>query len=77
MNKTIVIIVVLSLVTFVGRFTIPGHGLSYAGSYEAFTHIFMGCLIILAIERKDGVRVAAIASIVILSAFEVMMYLIR
>ena len=29
----------------VGRFFVPGHGLSLPGTYEAFAHLFVGGLI--------------------------------
>jgi hypothetical protein len=33
-----------------GRFTVPGHGLSYAGTFEAVSHILVG--MVLMVGRK-------------------------
>jgi hypothetical protein len=30
-----------------GRFTIPGHGLSYAGTFEAVSHIIVGLIVLI------------------------------
>lgn len=40
-------IVIGSLLIAAGRFAIPGHGLSWPGSYEAVAHIWVGVLICL------------------------------
>ncbi len=34
------------------RFTVPGHGVSWPGTYEAFAHIWVGVLICLAWQRR-------------------------
>ena len=47
-------IIVLSIAVAVGRFTIPGHGLTgWPGFYEAMAHIFVGALIVLAISGDN------------------------
>jgi hypothetical protein len=38
---------VSSLLIALGRFTVPGHELSWAGTYEAFAHIWVGILLTL------------------------------
>ncbi len=38
-------IIVISLLVAIGRFLIPGHDLSWPGTYEAFAHIWVGLLI--------------------------------
>jgi hypothetical protein len=35
----------------VGRFLVPGHALSLAGTYEAFAHIWVGAMIVYVIFR--------------------------
>jgi hypothetical protein len=39
------IIIICSLIFSVGRFTVAGHALSAAGSYEALAHIWVGFLL--------------------------------
>lgn len=43
-NKTVVVMAGAIIVTLL-RMTVPGHDLSYAGSYEAFAHLFVGGLL--------------------------------
>lgn len=38
-------ILAISLLVTVGRFFVPGHGLTWAGTYEAFAHLWVGYLI--------------------------------
>ena len=38
------LLVITAALLFVGRFTVPGHGLSWAGTYEAFAHIWVGAV---------------------------------
>jgi len=42
--KMIAVLVAAILITVL-RSTVPGHGLSYAGSYEAVAHLFVGGLL--------------------------------
>lgn len=46
-------IAVLSLAVAIGRLFVPGHDLSWAGTYEAFAHIWVGALIVLAWQDRD------------------------
>jgi hypothetical protein len=69
----LVIIVVLSVLVGAGRFTVPGHGLTYAGSYEAFAHIWVGALIVLATQK--GTRWPAIIALVVLTGIEIVKFL--
>lgn len=48
MNYNLIIVVLLSILVGFGRFLVPGHDLSLAGSYEALAHIWVGVLITLA-----------------------------
>lgn len=51
---TVFAIIALSVIVAVGRFTIPGHGLTgWPGLYEALAHIFVGALIVLAISGSN------------------------
>lgn len=62
-----------SIVIGVGRFLIPGHGLSWPGTYEAFAHIFVGVLLTLAF-MKDRF---ALACVVLITVLEVVMAVIQ
>ncbi len=75
----------------VGRFLIPGHNLSWAGTYEAFAHIWTGVLLTVAFRpghtstfvgegmtfSEGMLRWLAGGLLVATSAFEVVVYLRR
>jgi len=46
-SKTTWLIVVGSVLVAGGRFTVPGHAVSWPGSYEAMAHIWVGVLLCL------------------------------
>jgi hypothetical protein len=69
------LVLTFALLVWFGRFTIPGHGPSWPGSYEAFAHIFVGALIVLACQAET--RLVALPCLVILSLFELLMFLVR
>jgi hypothetical protein len=50
MNNTIWMTLV-SVLVGLGRLTVPGHDLSYAGTYEALAHIWVGVLFTLATQQ--------------------------
>lgn len=56
----IIPIILISLAVAIGRFTVPGHGLSYPGLYEALAHIAVGMLIACAWFRVDVRRLAMV-----------------
>jgi hypothetical protein len=74
-----------------GRFLIPGHDLSWAGTYEAVAHIWVGVLLTVAFRpgrsatsrgegmslREGATRWLAGGLLVATSVFEVVMYLRR
>jgi hypothetical protein len=68
-------IIVTALVVVAGRFTIPGHGLSYAGTYEALAHIWVGAMIVLAFDERY--RVMALAALLGTTVLETVMFLRR
>ncbi len=67
-----------SLLIGVGRFTVPGHDLSWPGSYEAFSHIWVGATLTLAIIYWHH-RVGKLAAILLitLSILETVVFLLR
>lgn len=73
MNRWVVAAVVIVSIAFaVGRFFIPTHGLSPAGSYEAFAHLFVGGMIgAWLMDRKQRLLLwlAIAISVVELAAF--------
>lgn len=75
MNRIALLVLVGSVAVAFGRFTVPGHGLSYAGTYEAFAHMWVGALIVLAF-RKD-VRTAALSWLGAITALETVMFFAR
>lgn len=56
-----------------GRLTVPGHGLSWPGSYEAFAHIWVGAMLVLALQKNKLALVLLIA----LTVFETVMFFQR
>jgi hypothetical protein len=68
-------IIVTALVVAAGRFTIPGHGLSYAGTYEALAHIWVGAMIVLVFDERY--RVMALAALLATTVIETVMFLRR
>jgi hypothetical protein len=69
------IIILSALIVAAGRFTIPGHDLSVAGTYEAIAHIWVGAMIVLAFDERY--RTAAIAALVATTVLETVMFLLR
>jgi hypothetical protein len=47
-------IIVASVAVAVGRFTVPSHGFSWPGTYEAIAHIWVGVLIGFGCKARDG-----------------------
>ena len=69
------LVLTLALLVGFGRFTVPGHGPSWPGSYEAFAHLSVGALIVLACQAET--RLVALPCLIILSLFELLMFLLR
>lgn len=80
-------IIVVSVLVGLGRFLIPGHNLSWAGTYEAFAHIWVGALLVFVFERNPPSPIIditterrqwAIVSLVAITVIEgVMFYLFK
>ena len=75
MNKVILLVVAISAMVYAGRYAVPGHALSYAGTYEAFAHIWVGVLIALAFRKE--LRVVSLVCLAVTTALEAMMFLMR
>jgi len=71
--KYAVVILVLSFLTGALRFTVPGHGLSWPGTYEAIAHIWCGVLIATAVLN---VRLRAISlwALTVITVLETWMF---
>jgi hypothetical protein len=70
-----VFLVIISIIVGLGRFTIPGHALSYAGSYEAFAHIFVGALLVLCFQERA--RWIAVGCLAVITSLEIVMFMLR
>ncbi len=68
---TRLILIVVALAFAVGRFFIPTHQISPAGSYEAFSHLFVGGLAGAWLATRNGLcaALAVALSVVELLAF--------
>ena len=68
---------IIALLTVVGRFTVPPHGLTgWPGTYEAFAHIVVGALIGVALASRDLRRMALLLLLVV-CAVELGMFMTR
>jgi hypothetical protein len=70
-------IVLASLLVGAGRFAVPGHSLTLAGSYEAFAHIWVGVLLCMCFTTEGEWWMLALVSLILLSALEVVMFALR
>ncbi len=70
----VVVLVSVSLLIGIGRFTVPGHGLSWPGSYEALAHLWVGGLLGAWWNRHDAKLLWAVG---LLSLLEVIMAVFR
>jgi hypothetical protein len=65
-DKTMWLIVIGSVLVAAGRFTVPSHGVSWPGSYEAMAHIWVGVLICLGFtgsHKKEAWIALALTSV--------------
>ena len=65
-----------SLIIGMGRFFIPGHELSLAGSYEAIAHIWVGFLIACGV-LPSGVRKEAWIGLGVITILELILFAMR
>lgn len=66
-------LVFISVLVGIGRFLIPGHDLSWPGTYESMSHIWVGVLLCLSFQKNR----IAIAAVILLSVLEVVMFMLR
>lgn len=83
-TSLLVALAFLSVVVGAVRFFIPGHDLSWPGTYEALAHIWVGVLSALALfppgeapDDRKRVRVVAVVSLVVTTAVEIGAFLTR
>jgi hypothetical protein len=71
-------IILLSLLVAIGRFFIPGHNLTWPGTYEAFAHIWVGFLIaVIVFFWNSRQALAAGLCLIFISVLEIIMFLLR
>ena len=70
------VIMVMSILVIAGRFFVPGHALSWAGSYEAFAHIWVGALLATA-YLNTGLRRPSLVWLGITTLVEIAKFLTR
>jgi|GEM_PF-3720310 hypothetical protein len=75
LRRTPVLIVLSALLVAGGRFTISGVALSWEDTYEAVAHLYAGVLIALSFRRDT--RWVALPALIVLSLFEVMMFMLN
>ncbi len=71
------LLLISALLIVVGRFTVPSHGLSWPGSYEAIAHIWVGILCAGIYYEWGTTNAWWIAGVLILTtAFETLMFFV-
>ncbi|CAN5156651.1 hypothetical protein BH10PLA2_BH10PLA2_23410 [soil metagenome] len=75
--KAIVAISVLSALVTVGRFFIPGHDLSWPGTYEAIAHMWVGALLVWCFQKERVKRITSWSCLMVSSLVEVVMFMSR
>lgn len=77
----LLILLVGAAFTLIGRFYVPGHGLSWPGTYEALVHIWIGYVIKMiadafqAGEKAKGWKITGL--LVALTVLEIIMFKLR
>lgn len=66
-------LVFTSALVGIGRFLIPGHALTWPGTYESMAHIWVGVLLCLSFQKNRF----AIAAVVLLTFLEILKFLLR
>jgi hypothetical protein len=66
---------ILALLVGAGRLTLPARRPGWPGRYEAAAHLYVGALIVLACQAET--RLVALPCLIILSMFELPMFLVR
>ena len=66
-------LVFISVLVGIGRFLIPGHNLSWPGTYDGMAHIWVGVLLCLSFQKNRF----AIAAVMVLTVLEIVMFLLR
>ena len=69
------IICVLAVAVLIGRLMVPGHDLSWPGTYEAFAHLIIGFFIGLCFIKEY--RTLCLGAIIFLTIFETIMFFTR
>ncbi len=78
-------VILLSLLVAIGRFYVPGHDLSWPGTYEAMAHIWVGALLVYCLKDSSGpttgpmikTRVTAFICLCAITLVETVMFLLR
>lgn len=71
-------LIFITLLVAGGRFCIPGHGMSWPGTYEAMSHIWVGLLLAPLVWRfQDPNRRISIDLLIAISFLETVMFLLR
>lgn len=68
-------IILVSLLVGILRFAVPGHDLSWPGTYEAFAHIWVGALLVFCFDKSK--RTIAISSLSVITVLEAVMFVLR
>lgn len=64
-----------SVLIGIGRFSVPGHGFSWPGIYEAFAHILVGALFALCFQKSQ--RPVALTCLIAITVLEIVMAALR
>jgi hypothetical protein len=67
------LLIIITAIIGVLRFTIPGHELSVPGTYEAFAHIWVGILLMLSLQKNW----TALCLLLAVTAIEIVAFIYR
>lgn len=77
LTLVIVTIIIASVLVAIGRFLIPGHHLSWPGTYEAFAHIYVGAVLVMMLDSRfsSNERWFAGVGLLVTTVLEVVMFI--
>jgi hypothetical protein len=70
-------IFISTILVIVGRATVPGHGLTWAGTYEAFAHIWVGFVFALCLWAPHPNNLYAQSALVVATLVEAIAFVKR
>lgn len=77
MKTSLLLIIGMSVLVTIGRFYVPGHDLSWPGTYEGLAHIWVGALLVWSFQKDKMRKLTSWACIITATAVETVMFMTR